>query len=267
MSKIKINLFCNDTLIPSSSSFNKTKYVEWVTDGQGKANFYVNLHCLDVFKDTSDLPKYVWLMESRNIIPQIYKFFEDNKEFAASRCDGIFTCDKELAKNDGFFYAISNAVPWIVNRKIYEKTKLVSMISSNKAYTSGHRNRLEYVEKFKNDVDLYGRGFVDINCKEDGLVDYMFSINIENAVYDTYFTEKLTDCFATGTIPIFYGSKGVIEYFNEDGIIFLDDNFEVSSLTKDLYYSKMDAIKDNFERIKKFPIAEDYIYKNYLLSL
>ena len=77
----------------------------------------------------------------------------------------------------------------------------------------------------------------------------MFSIAVENAVYDTYFTEKLTDCFATGTIPVFYGSKKVIKkYFNPDGVIFLDDNFDISTLTEDLYYSKMDAIKDNFER-------------------
>ena len=92
----------------------------------------------------------------------------------------------------------------------------------------------------------------------------MFSIAIENAVYDTYFTEKLTDCFATGTIPIFYGSRGVTEYFNEDGIIFLDDDFDISSLTEDLYYSKMEAIKDNLERAINFPVAEDYLYQTYL---
>jgi hypothetical protein len=267
MKKLKINLFCNDTLVPSSSAFNESKHIEWVTDGSGVMNFYVNLNCLDVFQDISDLPKYVWLMESRNIIPHIYKFFEDNKEFVTSRCDGIFTCDKELAKQEGFFYSLTNAAPWVINKKIYEKTKLVSMISSNKAYTPGHRNRIQYVEKFKNHVDLYGRGFADINRKEDGLIDYMFSINIENAVYDTYFTEKLTDCFATGTIPIFYGSRGVVEYFNEDGIIFLDDNFDISSLTKEYYYAKLEAVKDNFERIQNFPVAEDYIYQNYLKSL
>ena len=91
----------------------------------------------------------------------------------------------------------------------------------------------------------------------------MFSVGIENAVYDCYFTEKLTDCFACGTIPIFYGSRGVTKYFNEDGIIFLDDEFDLSSLTPDLYYSKMDAVKDNLERAIEFPIAEDYLYQTY----
>jgi hypothetical protein len=91
----------------------------------------------------------------------------------------------------------------------------------------------------------------------------MFSIAIENAIYDTYFTEKLTDCFATGTIPIFYGSKGVTEYFNEDGILWLDDEFDMTVLTEDLYNSKKDAIVDNYERSLKLPIAEDYMFENY----
>ena len=89
------------------------------------------------------------------------------------------------------------------------------------------------------------------------------TLSIENAVYDTYFTEKLTDCFACGTIPIFYGCKGVTKYFNEDGIIFLDDDFDLSTLTKDLYYSKIEEVKDNFERANNFPVAEDYLFETY----
>ena len=178
--------------------------------------------------------------------------------------EGIISCDKELcAKYPKFIYSVTNAAPWVVDRQIFEKTKLVSMISSNKRMVPGHLKRLEFVNKFKDQVDLYGRGFQEIDCKEDGLRDYMFSIAVENAVYDTYFTEKLTDCFATGTIPIFYGCRGVTEYFNEDGIIFLDDEFDISTLTEELYYSKMDAIKDNYQRSLDFPVAEDFIYTNY----
>jgi hypothetical protein len=263
MSKFKINLFCNDSLLPSTSDKNVSKYTEWVKDGSGEINLYVNQKCLDVFSDTSTKRRYIWLLESRQIIPNIFDFVEKNYEFLLTRCDGIFTCDKELCKIPGFKYVISNAAPWVEDRKIFDKTKLVSMISSNKSYTEGHKKRLEYVNQFKDMVDLYGRGIKDIACKEDGLRDYMFSISIENAVYDTYFTEKLTDCFSTGTIPIFYGSDKVVEYFNEDGIIFLDENFNISILTEELYNSKKDAIVDNFERSINLPIAEDYMFENY----
>ena len=264
MSKYKINLFCGDNLEPSSSALNATKHVQWVYDGSGEVNIYVSQRALDALNDTSGKPTYIWLLESKQIIPQYYQWIIDNYEFVTSRVDGIFSCDKELcAKYPKISYSVINAVPWVQDRKVHKKTKLVSMIASNKRMCEGHARRLQFVDKFRDKLDFYGRGFNEISCKEDGLKDYMFSVGIENAVYDTYFTEKLTDCFACGTIPIFYGCKGVTEYFNEDGIIFLDDNFDLSMLTKDLYYSRMDAIKDNFERSINFPVAEDYLYLNY----
>ena len=264
MSKYKINLFCGDNLEPSSSALNATKHVQWVYDGSGEVNIYVSQRALDALNDTSGKPTYIWLLESKQIIPQYYQWIIDNYEFVTSRVDGIFSCDKELcAKYPRISYSLINAVPWVQDRKVHEKTKLVSMIASNKRMCEGHARRLQFVDKFRDKLDFYGRGFNEISCKEDGLRDYMFSVGIENAVYDTYFTEKLTDCFACGTIPIFYGCKGITEYFNEDGIIFLDDDFDLSMLTKDLYYSKMDVIKDNFERSINFPVAEDYLYLNY----
>ena len=264
MSKYKINLFCGDNLEPSSSALNATKHVQWVYDGSGEVNIYVSQRALDALNDTSGKPTYIWLLESKQIIPQYYQWIIDNYEFVTSRVDGIFSCDKELcAKYPKISYSLINAVPWVQDRKVHEKTKLVSMIASNKRMCEGHARRLQFVDKFRDKLDFYGRGFNEISCKEDGLRDYMFSVGIENAVYDTYFTEKLTDCFACGTIPIFYGCKGVTEYFNEDGIIFLDDDFDLSMLTKDLYYSRIDAIKDNFERSINFPVAEDYLYLNY----
>ena len=264
MNKFKINLYCNDSLLPSTSYNNISKFTEWVYDGSGEISFYVNQRSLDIFSDISDKPKYIWLLESKQIIQNIYDWILTNYDFVSSRVDGIFSCDKELCeKYPKFMYATINASPWVLDRQIFKKTKLVSMISSNKAIVPGHRKRLEFVNKFKEKVDLYGRGFNDISIKEDGLRDYMFSIAVENAVYDTYFTEKLTDCFATGTIPVFYGCKGVTEYFNEDGIIFLDDNFDISSLTEELYYSKMNVIKENYQRALDFSVAEDYIYTTY----
>ena len=264
MSKFKINLHSNDSLLPSTSDKNESKYTQWVYDGSGDVSLYVNQRSLDILQDVSDTPKYIWLLESKQIIQGVYDWILANYEFVASRVDGILSCDRELCeKYPKFQYVLSNAAPWVVDRQIFEKTQLVSMISSNKSMVPGHRKRLEFVNKFKDQVHLYGRGFRDLVAKEDGLRDYMFSVAVENAVYDTYFTEKLTDCFATGTIPVFYGCKGVTEYFNKDGIIFLDDEFDVSTLTEDLYYSKMEVIKDNFERANNLPVAEDYLYETY----
>jgi hypothetical protein len=113
-------------------------------------------------------------------------------------------------------------------------------------------------------IDVFGRGINEIPNKEVGLKDYMFSFAVENDTYDTYFTEKILDCFATGTIPIYMGTKKVVEYFNPDGIIFFDGMFDISQLTEELYQSKMEAIKDNYDRVQKYSVLDDWIFENYL---
>ena len=92
----------------------------------------------------------------------------------------------------------------------------------------------------------------------------MFSVAIENASYESYFTEKVQDCFSTGTIPIYYGAPDIGKFFNPDGIISLTDDFDVSKLTSEMYYDKIDAVKENLEIVRDQLINEDNIYKTYL---
>ena len=109
-------------------------------------------------------------------------------------------------------------------------------------------------------IVFYNAFLPEIATKEEGLCDYMFSVVIENGFYESYFTEKILDCFATGTIPVYLGSPNISKYFNEDGIIKLTEEFEVS---EEIYNSKIDAIKDNLERAKQYEVLEDFIYLNY----
>jgi hypothetical protein len=107
-----------------------------------------------------------------------------------------------------------------------------------------------------------------LNDKEDGIRDYMFSVAIENDNSDTYFTEKLTDCFAMGTVPVYYGSRKVVEkYFDPAGVIFLEDDATLSTLSVEKYQSMMPAIERNFQLAINLPLAEDYMWENYLKNL
>jgi len=56
------------------------------------------------------------------------------------------------------------------------------------------------------------------------------------------------------------GAPDIGDYFNKDGIIDLSDEFEVS---EEIYYSKMDAIKENLEKAKDMEVLEDFIYRRY----
>ena len=238
----------------------ESKYIEWVSDG-GDATFYIDNTINDGIQDNRTGPKYLWLLESKFIKPGLVESIIENRQLVEDTYDTIFTHDQRLlALGDKYKWVPAQGF-WIKEPKIYEKSKMISMISSNKRMCEGHLKRLEWVEKIGDQVDLYGRGFNEIAEKEEGLCDYMFSVAIENGEYETYFTEKLLDCFATGTIPVYLGAPDVGEHFNLDGIIILSDEFDVS---EDIYYSKMDAIRDNLERAKEMEILEDFIYTRYL---
>ena len=153
---------------------------------------------------------------------------------------------------------------WIKEFKEHDKTKLCSMIVSNKTFTDNQRKRLDFANSNKNNLDLYGIEFNRILNKEEGLNDYYFSIVMENGTYPLMYSEKITDCFASGTIPIYYGTSMIGDVFNINGIIILDESFNINDLTPDLYYSKMDAIKENYHIATSMPVAEDYIYENFI---
>lgn len=235
--------------------------------------------------------RYAWFCESRAICPLLRQAF-DNEDILNSfidAYDGIFTCEKELVDKHEkihFCFAGSN-LPWISenNYKIYDKTKFMSFLSSDKNVCAGHQLRHEIYPRImmNSNIDCYGKitGLImggNPGCHIEGnpdkswhdkskaLNDYMFSIVIENDVYDTYFTEKLTDCFATGTVPLYYGPKSIGDYFNTDGIIFIGEHIsDVMETIKNVdvsdYRKRKDAIADNFERVKNMKLADDMIYE------
>lgn len=218
--------------------------------------------------------KIAWICESRAIFYDTHipkDIFEKYLESICDSYDAVYFSDREFcAKNKkmDFSFAGSN-LPWIEDRQIFQKNKLVSLIASPKTTTIGHQIRHILAEKWKDKVDLYGGVFGSERFgyekkpwgdKSKALNDYMFSIVIENDKYPTYFTEKLTDCFATGTIPVYWGTPDIGNYFNIDGIIVLNSHFDPSQLTAELYYSKMDAIKHNFDRVNKLENADDILY-------
>jgi hypothetical protein len=238
----------------------ESKYIQWKFDNSLGINFYIDNELDTAFTDNVKGVKYGWLLECKYVTPDIVDKVKNNYQQYFSVFRYIFTNDKELLDLDPRFKWCPTGGFWIKDPKIYPKSKMISFISSNKNFTPGHKTRLEWVNKIGDQVDLYGRGFNEIDTKEQGLCDYMFSVSIENAFYETFFTEKLLDCFATGTIPVYLGTPNICDYFNCDGIINLTDEFDVS---EEIYYNKMDAVIDNLERVKKFEVLEDFIWTTY----
>lgn len=89
------------------------------------------------------------------------------------------------------------------------KTKLLSVISSSKAITEDHRQRLRFVEQLKSafgdQIDVFGRGIRDVSDKADAIWDYHYHIVLENDHSPYYMSEKLPDSFLGWSFPFYSG--------------------------------------------------------------
>jgi hypothetical protein len=107
-----------------------------------------------------------------------------------------------------------------------QKTKLISVITSNKAFTQGHLDRIRFVEKLKlrygDKIDVFGRGYRDFDDKWDVLASYKYHIVIENSSQPYYWTEKLSDCYLTETFPFYYGCTNLPDYFPQEAFQLID---------------------------------------------
>lgn len=214
--------------------------------------------------------KLGWLHEPPELIPSVYQ----DAVQAADQFDRVLTYHPALLGLDRFTF-MPYAGVWIERADwgLPDKTKLVSMLLGNKFTTSGHVMRHRIAVALEGlPVDFYGvRGAptdYSIRTKLRVLRPYAFSIVGEAQRLDNLFTEWLLDCFAVGTVPVFWGCPNVGDFFNPAGIL----SFEtpqacaqiVAGLSLELYQSMLPAVADNLRRVEPYAVAEDWLYANVL---
>ncbi|MDQ8195148.1 glycosyltransferase family 10 [Coraliomargarita sp. SDUM461004] len=108
------------------------------------------------------------------------------------------------------------------------KTKLLSVVCSDKQKKEGHKKRYDFVnqlkEAFGDEMDLYGTGQNPIADKSDALRPYQYHIAIENSCAPDYWTEKLSDCYLEGTFPFYSGCPNIEKYFDSGAYKRIDMN-------------------------------------------
>jgi hypothetical protein len=256
--------FSNNPLPPTSFS----KHINWDRCTVDKNTIYTDNHIHSAPAESN-----IWLLEPVGVIPNIYNYVLENKE----RFKRIWTHEKNIFEkfNNAQFVPVGGC--WISSsdRIIHNKFKNISIIASDKKNLEGHKLRHNVISVFKNSIDAYGNEYTPFKqfyCnKIEGLKDYRFHIAIENCKRDYYFSEKLIDCFATGTIPIYWGCPSIGQFFNIDGMILFNSIEELKEklelCTPEYYESKKEAILNNFELAKQYYLAEDWIYTNLLQSI
>ena len=218
-----------------------------------KKNISLSVNQLKFVEQTKNI---IWLHESPAVIQNLVEVIKNNQKYFIDNNIIVYTCIDELQKYPFIKYIHPSNETWIDNHStIPIKTKLISMISSSKCFTKGHKIRHDIINNLPPCVDLYGRGFQEIKNKSEGLNSYYFSIAIENDDTNSYFSEKLLDCFLTYTIPIYWGAKSVDNVFNKHGIIRINNITDICSLTYSDYSDRIEAVKENYNKAVKQNIA------------
>jgi len=160
----------------------------------------------------------------------------------------------------------------------FNEKKFIGAITSSKLikHKNGiHQERFHAFEFFSGKpegIDLYGvgwdktsypfvktsyRGMCD--TKKNVLKHYKFSICFENAKnYPGLITEKIFDCFASGTVPIYYGAPNVSDYIPENCFI----NFSQFSSYEELYRFLINMTESEYQHyldaVKEFIKTPEY---------
>lgn len=201
-----------------------------------------------------------WLIEPYEICPHTYQFVLENRKYF----DLILTHDTEVMLVAGNSAFMPYGDCWIKEEdwQIYPKSKNCSIFCSDKKLTRQHLLRHECLKT--DGIDQFG--FMNhVDYKLDGLKDYKFSVVVENSTRNDWFTEKLLDCFATGTIPIYSGTKNIKNYFSKGGMLefkTLEELEHIIDLIQigELHYEDfLPAIKRNFDGFQTFVRKDDRV--------
>lgn len=215
------------------------------------------------------------LYESQAIVPEVYHAVEAvMKDFAL-----VFTHSAKLLENFENARWIPGSGVWVGGAvaggepQIERKEKNCSILTSNKLRVGLHRRRYLTAQMLKlkhPEVDTY---IQPLRSRErisvvQTLAPYRYSICVENFIDDAYFTEKILNCFALGTVPIYMGARNIDEYFDAEGLIVYSGYRDLTRrvlpmLSPQDYESRRAAIETNFIRCLKFRSLEDFIVTEY----
>lgn len=149
------------------------------------------------------------------------------------------------------------------------KKNHITFVTSSKSQAPGHELRLAIFEALArvdlvNGMEIYQHQSPPFHSRRNDFFETAkFHIAVENSQQENYFTEKVIDCFASKTIPIYYGCPNLGDWFNMDGVITFSDIKELESIfnriDEDYYDRRMKAIEENYEIAKKFHSDNDVV--------
>ena len=176
----------------------------------------------------------------------------------------ILVRDPKLASKYNNVHSFSFAELWIEtdNLKLpdFSKRYGISLIASMKNDLEGHKLRHKVISFDKSHTHQLltplGRAYEQFNDMVTALAPFQYSVVIENSIEPHYFSEKILNCLACKTIPIYWGHESVKQYFDTSNWLFfnhLEDGYEkIKFASSGKHIVSQDKIKENYVQAKTY---------------
>ena len=171
----------------------------------------------------------------------------------------ILVRDPKLASKYNNVHSLSLANLWVEidthRLPDFLKRRGISLIASMKNDLEGHKLRHKLISFDKSHTHQLltplGRAYKQFDDMVTALAPFRYSVVIENCIEPHYFTEKISNCLACKTIPIYWGHESVKQYFDTSNWLFFND------------------LEDGYEKIKfassgEHIVSHDKIHENYV---
>ena len=171
----------------------------------------------------------------------------------------ILVRDPKLASKYNNVHSLSLAELWVETDNLrlpdFLQRRGISLIASMKNDLEGHKLRHKLISFDKSHTNQLltplGRAYEQFEDMVTALAPFRYSVVIENCIEPHYFTEKISNCLACKTIPIYWGHESVKQYFDTSNWLFFSD------------------LEDGYEKIKfassgKHIVSHDKIHQNHV---
>lgn len=238
------------------------KHFEWYRGNEERDIVWFTDSCFHLAPETKAKRKVAWLLEPPPFRANTYEYVMSNRD----QFDTILTYAQEhLHHSNVHFYPYGGSM--IRDWSITPKSKLVSIVISKKNVATGHKLRHEIARCFGDQIDVLGSGYGDYVDKRVATADYHYQIVVEGERLDYCFDEKLIDCFALGTIPIFWGCPSIADFFDPAGLLRFSTlnglKYILATLDKSCWRQHIGSIFYNLKTAQQYHCVEDWIYEHY----
>lgn len=161
----------------------------------------------------------------------------------------------------------NNLMPKLINNELITKIpqkNIIAIISNiNGSERNNFLNQLEkkykvdYGGHYKNNINIINDQYFSDNFTKI-VSEYKFIVAMENSKEETYISEKILHGLLANTIPIYWGSDNICEYFNHDRFLYFNNN------TSDNIINKITEILNNDKLY--LDIVNKPIFKNNKLD-